>query len=214
MNRARVSLRVARLFTCAMIVALSACGGGGSTPAASTPTPTPTPSFNVTLFASGTVGPAGPTPVQFPFFAGTLNGSVILPPASALAGVAMTLSSSPPSGWPSVQNDARLVRTLGVSVSAYAYLTAQSSATTRFATSIGAYASLPGVTFVSGNQYLLLYDPTKPAAGWIPISGPGSPPTGVLEGENKGALTLQQGVTYDLALVSTQGTLVVPPAVP
>jgi hypothetical protein len=160
--------------------------------------------LNVTLFASSTVGPGGPTLVPFLFNTGTLNGTVTLPPASATANVAMTLSNSPRSGVPSLPSG----------TSALAYLTAQSSATTRLGSSIGASVSLPGVTIVSGNQYLLLYDSTKPGAGWVPISGPGSPSSGPLGGANEGAFTLQQGVTYDFALVTTQGTLVVPPAVP
>ena len=199
---AAMSSRVARFFMGAAMVVLSACGGG-SAPSAPAPTPSPTPSFTVSTFASGTVGPAGPTPLQFPSIAGSISGTVTLPPATATATVSMTFSNAARTGLPAVQ--------VGAPVTVLAYMTATSSATTHFATSIGVSVAIPGVTIVSGNQYLLLSDPTNPAAGWIAISGAGSPSTGPLEGENKGALTLQQGVPYDLVLVTTQGTLTVAP---
>lgn len=209
-NGIRMSSRVARFFIAVAIVVLCGCGGG-SAPNAPAPTPSPTPSFTVVTFASGTVGPAAPTPVQFPSIGSTISGTITLPPATATAIVSMSISNSARTGLPAVQSLGRRARTLGVPVSVLAYLTATSSATTHFATSIGMIVSIPGVALVAGNQYVLLSDPTNPAAGWIAISGPGSPSTGPLEGENKGAITLQQGVQYDLVLVTTQGTLSVAP---
>ena len=205
-----MTFRVTGFFIGAMLFALCGCGGGGSSPSAA-PTATPTPSFQVTSFASGTVGPAGPTPLNLGF-PGTLSGTITFPPASVTAAVSATLSNGPTSNWPLIQADRRFPRSLGGPVSVLAYITLVSTATTHFGSSIGAFVSIPGVTIVSGNQYLLFYDPANAAAGWNAISGAGSPPTGVLEGENKGAITLQQGVTYPMLLISTQGTLTVLPA--
>lgn len=204
-----VTVRVASVFIGAMLFALCGCGGGS--PAAPAPSPTPTPSFQETSFQTGTVGPVAPTPLSLGF-PGSLSGTIIFPPATVTASIIVTLSNFAMTGFPAVQDDARLVRSLGVSVSVLGYITATSNATTHFGSSIGAFVSMPGVTVVSGNRYLLFYDPANPAAGWNAISGAGSPSTGVIEGENKGAITLQQGVTYDLALVATQGTLPVLPA--
>ena len=207
-----MTLRVTGFFVGAMLFAMCGCGGGGSAPSAPAPTATPTPSVLETSFATGTVGTAGPSAVNLGF-PGTLSGTVNFPPASVTADVSVTLSNFAMTGFPAVQDHTRLVRSLnGVPVSVLAYITAKSTATTHFASSIGAFVSTPGVTVVSGNQYLLLYGPVGASAEWNAISGPGSPPTGVLEGENKGAITLKQGVTYYLTLVATQGTLPVLPA--
>jgi hypothetical protein len=150
--------------------------------------------------------------VILPPVAGGLSGSVVLPAASIGATVTLTLSASPPSGVPALQSDRRLVRTLGSTPTGIAYFTAQSSPTVSFGTSLG--AMIATTTQVGGSEYLVLFDPSNATAGWNAIAGPGSPSSGIPAGGNVAAVTFQQGVTYDLALVSTQSALTVPTPTP
>ena len=131
-----------------------------------------------------------------------------MPPASTAATLSMTLSANAPSPAPAVQSARRTPSSIGAAVTPVAYFTAQTSATVTFGSAPGATVTAPSV--LAGSEYLVLFDPSNASAGWNAIAGPGTPPNGIVAGGNTPPLTLQQGVTYDLALVTSQGAVFVP----
>ena len=129
-------------------------------------------------------------------------------PASTTATVALTLSATPPGGAPALQSDQRLARSIGASATGLAYLTAQSSADVSFNSTFGANISVPGP--VSGTEYLVMFDPANPAAGWTLVSVPGTAGAGIARGLGNIVMSFAKGATYDFALISTQAALTLP----
>ena len=192
-----------------VVFALCSCGGGGGTvgPFGLVPIAAPTPTAPPPAVSSsaGTVSASGPTTIMLPPAAGGISGSMLLTAASTTATIALTLSATPPNGAPSLQNDRRVVRTIGGSAISLAYLTAQSSADVTFNSTIGANISVPGP--VTGTEYLVLYDPANPGAGWIVVSGAGTAGAGIAPGRGTIVVSFTKGATYVFALISTQATL-------
>ena len=202
-------------FLSAAVFALSGCGGGGTASssgspptAAPTPTPVPTATPPVVSSSAGTVSSNGPTTVFLPPAAGGVSGSLLLTAASTTATIALTLSAAPPAGAPALQSDHRMVRAIGAPATGLAYLTARSSADVSFNSTFGANISVPGT--VSGAEYLVMFDPANPNAGWTLVSGPGTAAAGIARGLGNIALSFTQGATYDFALISTGATLTLP----
>jgi hypothetical protein len=214
-----ISGHVRGAFLSAAVFALSGCGGGGggggtagspgSPPtAAPTPTPVPTAPPPAVSSSSGTVSSSGPTTVFLPPVAGGVSGSLLLTAASTTATIALTLSATPPAGAPALQSDHRVVRAIGAPATGLAYLTAQSSADVSFNSTFGANISVPGT--VSGAEYLVMFDPANPNAGWHVVSGPGTAAAGIARGLASINLSFTKGATYDFALISTGATLTLP----
>jgi hypothetical protein len=207
---------VPRLFAGAIFL-LCGCGGGSSasssisvpvstaTPVATaSPSPSPPPSSS----ASTTLSTTSTTSLAFSPVAGGMSSTLVMPPASTTATLSMTFSASPPPSAPAIQGARRSPSDVGAPVTPLAYYTAQTSAAVTFGVAPG--ASLTMSQTIAGSEYLVLFDPSNAGAGWNPIAGPGTPPNGIPEGGNTAPLTLQQGVTYDLALVSSQAAVFVP----
>jgi hypothetical protein len=216
--------RVPRLLYGAIFLFACGCGGGSSSSAvgvpftAATPTPTPVATATPTVApspappssssASATLSTTSTTSLTFSPIAGGMSSTIVMPPASTAATLSMTFSASPPPSAPAIQSARRTPSNVGAPVTPLAYFTAQTSATVTFGAAPGASLTTPQT--ISGSEYLVLFDPSNAAAGWNPIAGPGTPANGIPEGGNTPPLTLQQGVTYDLALVSSQGSVFVP----
>ena len=204
--------QVRSAFLGAAVFVLCSCGGGGGAVGPSgpllTPTPVPTAPPPVVSSSAGTVTSSGPTTVFLPPAAGGVSGSLLLTAASTTATVAVTLSATPSAGAPSLQSDQRLARSIGASATGLAYLTAQSSADVSFSSTFGADISVPGP--VSGTEYLVMFDPANPAAGWTLVSVPGTVGAGIARGLGNIVMSFAKGATYDFALISTQATLTLP----
>ena len=206
------SRRLRSALLSAAVLALSSCGGGGSGSTGPVPAPTPTPAPTATppvvSTSTGTVSPSGPTAVVLPPAAGGVSGSITLTAASAATTVALTLSATPPSGAPALQSDGRLTRTIGASAIGLAYVTARSSADVSFNSTFGANIAVPGP--VNGAEYLVMYDPGDPRAGWTLVSVPGTAAAGIAVGFGNVVMSFAKDATYVFALIATQSSLTLP----
>ncbi|MGC8484169.1 MAG: beta-1,3-glucanase family protein [Candidatus Baltobacteraceae bacterium] len=187
-------------------LALAGCGGGGgstTTPPVG-PVPTAAPSANI---------PVGPSPATAVISGGgyTLTFTVPAISGGTTATISAALTTTVPTGVPTPSSvsrgpasSTRTPSTVGVPLTNLVYLTVKSSATLTLGSVPSFTYTLPaGVTVPSGSTaYVLLYDPSQSATGWLPVLGPG-----VVSGQNvtfagvSSTFTLTAGLQYVYALV-------------
>ena len=186
-------------------LALAGCGGGGGS---STPPVGPIPTA-----APSAIIPVGPSPATAVISGGGYTLTFTVPGISggSTATISAALTTTPPAGVPTPSSvrrgptsTGRSPSTVGVPLTNLVYLTVKSSATLTLGSVPSFTYTLPaGVSVPSGSTaYVVFYDPTQSATGWLPVLGPGT-----VNGENitfagiASTFTLTAGMQYVYALV-------------
>jgi len=201
----RKLLPVLAILVGGVALALAGCGGGGgSTTPLVGPVPTAAASANI---------PVGPSPATAVISGGgyTLTFTVPAISGGTTATISAALTTMAPLGVPTPSSVSRgpasmkrTPSTVGVPLTNLVYLTVKSSATLTLGSVPSFTYTLPaGVTVPSGSSaYVLFYDPSQSATGWLPVLGPGT-----VNGQNvtfagvSSTFTLTAGLQYVYALV-------------
>ena len=224
---ARFGLRGSGLtaaLACALLVACGGGGGGGGGGGV-IPTPVPTAALNpTTVSATGTftANVAPPAATFTGVSNGTANvltsGSVTMPTFTTNNSASFTLSGVLPTGVtaPSARSEHwRSAKMLGVANTPIVYVQVTFASNATFSSSPAFVFNFPAA--LSGNAYVVVSGSTIPN-GWNEVAGPG-----VYSNNNttltfgavtqSPAITLNAGVVYTFALVTT-GSLTIPTPTP
>lgn len=187
------------------ILAFAFTGCGGSTN--STPVPASAlanPSATVTAGAA-----PGSASVTHPSGYGA---NITLPITSdgSSGSVAVSITTSLPSGLASLSSMKRTPKTIGATLTPLVYVVLTPTTNLTFSSTPGFTFTLPSATAVAAGSsaWVAFYDPAQSASGWLTILGPGN-----VSGHTiafpaaTGSVTLKAGTSYAFALFTTSQQL-------
>lgn len=226
---ARIGLRAGSLtagLACALLVACGGGGGGTNITPQSSPTPTTAPTPTIAPTAQATIAPLSQSSTTAVTLGGVSNngtnvvsaGTVTLP-AAGVAGVTANvgLSATLPSAIPTPQAARihfRKPQNIGVAYTAIAYFSVNLSQPITISSTPAFSITFPGT--ISGNCYVVVYDPTQPSAGWNSLLGPATASNGTLTfpaNTITPSITLQANQTYYFGIITT-GSQTIPTPMP
>jgi hypothetical protein len=146
-----------------------------------------------------------------------LQGSISVPPASAVATLSATLQAVLPAVFPQVQSVRRMPAAIGANpFQTTAFVTITPSVTVTFPTSLSFTFVSPVPLSPAAVTYVAEFDPTNATAGWVTILGPGTVTgsTTTTFAATPPPLTLVGGVTYGFVLIVSGQPLPTPSPTP